>query len=481
MSLAEQIRVVGETDILISMHGAALTHVLFMKPDSYLIELFPFRFKKNVFRNLAWAKGNQDPSRTKFNLDHLIRNRLTDVPIDEVRKLPINWHNMDSKNYWRNQDTKISVDQVGEIVKQALRDKIEGGKEKFLMFAPWEQFNNQVIGFKSACALASFLKRTLVLPHIGFRYIWPEDGDLKFKVSHFRWRKFERYFDLSSMLNLPCTVITFDNFVGLNGNRSIGTLRYHHLGNETSEDQVKDYYNLVAGRKFDKLEWDLGVYYQLNKRQLIKLHSSDRSRVLALGNAFWYYNFENSQQHPLVDFHNYMDNSLYRQISLGLDFSEKIKLVMKKALASSSLLTSGYIAIHVRRGDYHTKCIEFRRVAKKEDDMSCYQSVSQIRSFLSNLYPDSKSRVLVILTNEKNIDGFNKLRSSWKNVYFQNNLLTPDVLNELYEQLDPIELAMVDQLFGIHASDFVGNLHSSFSRHIVEARILMNKTWSVFK
>ncbi|KAJ3057833.1 hypothetical protein HK102_010851, partial [Quaeritorhiza haematococci] len=46
--------------------------------------------------------------------------------------------------------------------------------------------------------------------------------------------------------------------------------------------------------------------------------------------------------------------------------------------------------------------------------------------------------------------------------------------------LDPVDLAIIDQLISIHSDAFVGNLHSSFSRHVIEGRMLSGKGWDVF-
>lgn len=41
LTFAEQLKIVSSTDILISMHGAGLSHILFMPPHSAVLELFP--------------------------------------------------------------------------------------------------------------------------------------------------------------------------------------------------------------------------------------------------------------------------------------------------------------------------------------------------------------------------------------------------------------------------------------------------------
>ncbi|KAJ3082553.1 Protein O-linked-mannose beta-1,4-N-acetylglucosaminyltransferase 2, partial [Quaeritorhiza haematococci] len=367
LSLRTQVSIIDSTDILITMHGAALTHTLFMRPSTYIIEIFPYAFRKHIFSNLAKIMGarylhwqNNRLSRTVANWTHVEVNRLTDMPRERVERLPIDWFNMDSKNYWRNQDTEVDVEAVGDLVQLAIEDARREGMEEFLMFQPWEQFNNQIVGFKSACALANMLNRTLVLPHLGYRgrglerdrnskskkshrppppllketkndedgegkEVVVEETDLKFfNPAEYVWHHFEHYFDATSLRSLPCRHISTDNFIALNNGRSLGTLRYHHLGDEaTSEEQFREYYIRVAKVIIDAVVWETpDVYYQLNKTKLLELYGRGdgivgrvknaaevddverpgKARVLGLGSMFWFYDFGIQQEYPLRRF-----------------------------------------------------------------------------------------------------------------------------------------------------------------------------------
>lgn len=60
-SMKEQLEVITKTDILISMHGAGLSHILFLPHHAGVVELFPFYWKKyfgaSHFRAMAyWRK-----------------------------------------------------------------------------------------------------------------------------------------------------------------------------------------------------------------------------------------------------------------------------------------------------------------------------------------------------------------------------------------------------------------------------------------
>lgn len=53
MSFREQVEFVWDKDIYISVHGAAMTHILFMEPLGALIEFNPPNFREPFYRNMA--------------------------------------------------------------------------------------------------------------------------------------------------------------------------------------------------------------------------------------------------------------------------------------------------------------------------------------------------------------------------------------------------------------------------------------------
>ncbi|KJK74011.1 hypothetical protein H634G_10742 [Metarhizium anisopliae BRIP 53293] len=58
-SFAEQLKIVRETDLLIGVHGAGLTHTMFLPPGSAVVEILPGDFAHMGFRNLAQLLGHQ--------------------------------------------------------------------------------------------------------------------------------------------------------------------------------------------------------------------------------------------------------------------------------------------------------------------------------------------------------------------------------------------------------------------------------------
>ena len=56
-SFAQQLKTIRETDVLVGVHGAGLTHLMFLEPGSAALEILPEGFDHNGFRNLAQMMG----------------------------------------------------------------------------------------------------------------------------------------------------------------------------------------------------------------------------------------------------------------------------------------------------------------------------------------------------------------------------------------------------------------------------------------
>jgi len=59
LSWAEQVQAMAESGILVAVHGAALTNVIFMPANAVLIEVFPWNYRSFLYRDLAWKAGLQ--------------------------------------------------------------------------------------------------------------------------------------------------------------------------------------------------------------------------------------------------------------------------------------------------------------------------------------------------------------------------------------------------------------------------------------
>jgi protein O-GlcNAc transferase len=57
MSYKEQLEIVQDTDILAGVHGAGLTHGMFLPPGSVMVEILPPGLNHKGFRNVAALRG----------------------------------------------------------------------------------------------------------------------------------------------------------------------------------------------------------------------------------------------------------------------------------------------------------------------------------------------------------------------------------------------------------------------------------------
>ena len=57
LPLDEQMRKAASAKILVGVHGAGLTHALFMRPGTHVIEIMPHHFSYGAFKDLAESMG----------------------------------------------------------------------------------------------------------------------------------------------------------------------------------------------------------------------------------------------------------------------------------------------------------------------------------------------------------------------------------------------------------------------------------------
>ena len=87
-----QVRSVAHIDVYVSMHGAAMTNILFMEPLSALIEMNPPKFKEAFYRNMA-SKANLlfygIYSTYPENMEYSMRERSTDKILNQWITVPL--------------------------------------------------------------------------------------------------------------------------------------------------------------------------------------------------------------------------------------------------------------------------------------------------------------------------------------------------------------------------------------------------------
>lgn len=509
-SLAEQIRIVQRADILVAVHGAALSHLFFMRTETAVIEIFPYGFHKTIYRNLAAVVGVQYASWQC--------PRSSCSTLDEAVAAPLDWESQESKDRWRNQDVRVDLVEFAAVLDLVMkhvrsrtvlnplgsspridnpREMVLGSSasrgEQYLMYLPWEQFNNQLVGFKSACAVAHFLNRTLVLPPIGHRKPLPSPV-LEERLAHmvrvfapreYEWRPWTRYFDSSMVVGLPCRTTPFAAFTSLT--RRVRALLMRRLGQSArvNSAQLQDFYFYVAGLEYEKAA-PLPAYYPLYfdradiDRFLAKRYSRDR--VLCLGTMFWIYSFGAPLEFPARSFQSRMADPLYRQITAA--FRPHADLLLLYARLRTRLGSSAWNAIHLRRGDYAQKCYDEGMGASQEPLVlrSCFQRPAYLAQRIRAIQRGQPQRIPCFMaSNDRKL---RKLQDIFRRLGIRlvtlDDLLGEEVQRGPWRSLDPVEWSILDQLMCIHAHEFIGNYFSSFTRTIVDHRDLLNKTSQFF-
>ena len=92
MPMVEQLKIIKNTDILIGMHGAGLTHTLYLPKESGLIELFPFKFKQShsyykLFEAIAKWRGLHYMSWENTDVTLEMNNYYTIINVAEIAAL----------------------------------------------------------------------------------------------------------------------------------------------------------------------------------------------------------------------------------------------------------------------------------------------------------------------------------------------------------------------------------------------------------
>ncbi|KAJ3227530.1 hypothetical protein HK099_001681 [Clydaea vesicula] len=411
MSFSDQMAIMDQTNILMTMHGAALTHLLFLRKNSFVIEMFPYGFRKTVFNNMARIMGhkylfwqNTHLNNTVFDYKYVEEHKFSNLSKEEIVSKPINWRNMDSKNYWRNQDTKIEFGEFLNIWENSIvKNSVDFSLHDTIMFQPSGFFTEQLASFRVACALGKYLNRRVVLPLLGFQIAAPtnDDSHRLFHVAKVNWRPMEHYFDQKELLGLKCKWISHENFQNLNQNRSIQKIRT--LKDQVffdTQEQIAKYYNEVLGLPFVSILKEHSIHPQFNAQELKRKYGHRKSSTLAFGElpiSLFDFNakdpeeleeesrlqslrktsagVDNKQSELLRRFPNAKkaltllgDQSnakknekteglvferLQENIFNHLNFREELWTVAKDAI---SKINGKYVAIHARRGYIGKKC-----------------------------------------------------------------------------------------------------------------------------
>lgn len=104
LAFAEQLKVIRNTDILAGVHGAGLTHGIFLRPSSTIVEILPPKFNHKGFRNIAKVLGH------RYFTTHAIEHANYTTP-----------------NGWQTDDVFIEQDRLNDLMDAAIKSMYQRG------------------------------------------------------------------------------------------------------------------------------------------------------------------------------------------------------------------------------------------------------------------------------------------------------------------------------------------------------------------
>lgn len=172
----ETIDLISATDILVAVHGAALSNMILLQPGSFILELFPHYFHKDIYRNFAKIldlnyislQSSEIKGSIELQSGALAKNILGQTrSLEESILIPFDWRNRTLRNIFRDQNIMMDINLLTQSVNLAL-DVLRGNTLRFLMIIPENQSSvaRQVFSICDGCQIAKMLNRTLILPFL---------------------------------------------------------------------------------------------------------------------------------------------------------------------------------------------------------------------------------------------------------------------------------------------------------------------------
>jgi hypothetical protein len=325
----------------------------------------------------------------------------------------------------------------------------------------------------------------------------PSSAGALFDPAEFHWKPFKNYFDLDKLsADLPCRFISNENFGLLfddwRQHLSIRILYYGHGSNTTVPGQVRSYYKMLFGDRAVTTEEYLPDSFQLPLDRARLLFGGRGETVLAMSSMFWLYDFGRRVEYPLKKYYDYLSQPadfMYRKIVTALWPVMRIATQSMAIQAVKKNMRNGrqFVALHIRRGDYWKKCqTDFGPDSPYADSRMlrrCYATDESIIQLLRSRFPVDRALMIYICTNGRRGHAAvppSHRKSDYDFTAFSSSLppgWTVLMWEDLHAKInDPNEIALTEQMIAVGADYFIGNLWSSFSRHIQEWRALRNRS-----
>ena len=127
LSFSEQVKLMQNTSVLVGAHGSGLVNSLFLPPGRSIIELNPFGWKLEMYKNLAsivnckffQLSGEYDNDLYLGKETRDIREQKNKVDKITYENSPLN-SNYELRNYVREQNIRLNIDESIALVRQAM-------------------------------------------------------------------------------------------------------------------------------------------------------------------------------------------------------------------------------------------------------------------------------------------------------------------------------------------------------------------------
>lgn len=115
LKIEEQINLWASADVVITPHGAALAHIIWMKQNSAIIELFPYKFHFNMYYKIAKILGIRYfnlPSTEGFTTEFTAPYDCTALPKDECLATVNEHSDPCCRNYMKQGKMSVNIDNL---------------------------------------------------------------------------------------------------------------------------------------------------------------------------------------------------------------------------------------------------------------------------------------------------------------------------------------------------------------------------------
>ena len=374
-SLESQWTDLTNISIFLLAHGAALTDLFYLPlltSKCMVIEMQPLGFRKWNFYNINRLL---EVSLETSHISNLEYHMWTSHKNEELPNLALDWNCLESKNMYRNQNfdlTGHNFRSISVLLSYWKREPI-----RFLMYMPWEQLNNQLLGLLNAMEICRLTNRILVLPPILHRRK-KSRSRVQFHHADFEMKPYHHYMKIP---DIDC--IWLESILPML--KDVPALHFYHYNLYSSSNvtpaMVKSYYKRVIDKDLEIISTDWkpqmsSIPKELGDSERKNLSSASFSHVdiLLLSQCFMFLDWDFPQtQYPLRKYHDYYTNSnAYRRNREELQVRSEISRIAVSIMAKYDFTGS----VHYRRGDYFDKCKSESKLIDEEEYYfnRCYQN-----------------------------------------------------------------------------------------------------------